>query len=179
MTLPLPTFGLTPAWATRLVGDLELQFQNVFRNIENMLNAKSNFADLYTTGGSTAQTGIGTSYTKITGFATGGQAEFINAITGDNRLVVKTAGVYMMQFYASFTGTATTEYSISVHVGQAEADNKAVGVVYVPDTNTYQISCSGLISVAALAEIEMFIKADGASKSFTPKEMHLWIKLIG
>jgi hypothetical protein len=139
------------------------------------------YGDIYVTGGVTAQSSIGTGYVEVTGFAANGQSS--SNVTPDHTsedITVTDAGIYHVGFHMNFSGSASTQFTFSIHVGGAEP-TEVIAAIRTIGAGADSGSCgnSGFLSLAASDVISLYVKADGASKSITPEESRLWLRRVG
>ena len=141
------------------------------------------YGDIYVTGGTTSQGSIGTSYIKMTGFGVDGANGLSNDTTVDNandRITIVVPGRYLVGFNVSYVGTATTVFTASVHVGQAEpTEIISASRTISGGTDKGSMGQVGVLNLSGADQVELFIKADGASKAVTAEEMHLFVTYLG
>lgn len=131
------------------------------------------YGDIYVTGGSSGQLNIGTSFIKLTQFAANGQSDGVTPDHTNDRLTIVTTGVYEVHFFLKTVATTSGTVTMSVHVDQAEPTEK---IVQITDSGLPRSSftASGLLSLTANQEIEIFVKGGAASDDITVGEGHLW-----
>jgi hypothetical protein len=137
------------------------------------------YGGIYVANGATPQTGIGTSYTKITGFAANGSST--SDITPDHsndQVTVATAGMYDLHLQASFSGSVNTTFTVSLAVDGTEDEAMAFQRKLSAGGDVGSASFSGHTSLTAGQVVTCLIKADGSSKSFTPVFMNLGLHLL-
>ena len=144
-----------------------------------LVSIMGGYGDIYLTGGSTAQTSIGTSYVKISGFAANGLSDETTPDHTNDRVTVTGAGVYLVNTSISFSGTGNAVITFSVHVGQAEPTQKISIVRKIgAGGDVGNANAVGILSLSASDQVELFVKSDGASDSITPAEAHLTVTRI-
>lgn len=146
-----------------------------------LASAMGVYGQLYITGNSTAQGSIGTSFVTLD-WAQGADGEEDNAdvdYTNDQIEVGALGdGVYEIHFQLSGTGTASTVFEFAIAVNGTEDD--ASHCLLAMDASSTVQSCSihSLVQLADGDIVTVSVKADGASKSLTPKEAQLTIKRL-
>lgn len=128
--------------------------------------------------GSTAQGSISTTPVKVTGFDTNGPGVGITPDHSNDRLTVPVAGLYLVFFQISFNGTAATEYDFILRQNQVETDygdRREIGTAIQVGSASF----FGPVDLAASAQLEVYVEANGASKSITPSYLQLMAKLVG
>lgn len=166
--------ALLALYADNTSGDISPQ--DLRDGIVTMLGA---YGDMRVEGGSAAQSGIGTSFTKMTGWNTNGKDGGVtpDQATGKD-LTIGVDGDYLILFSISFTGTASTKFTFEVHKGGvAQGPTCEITLNATPDG--VHLSCAGVITCSATDTIEIYVKADGAAKSITPTEATLVAKIVG
>lgn len=137
------------------------------------------YAQIYVTGGSTAQSSIGTGFTPVTGFTTNGADAGISADAANDRITLDVAGVYQVGFQVSFSGSASTLFTFSASLDGTEETQCSCARALGTGGDTGSCSFVGLITATAGQQLTVEVKADGSSKSITPAEMQLVAKLVG
>ena len=132
------------------------------------------YGAMYTKGGSTAQASIGTSFVKITGFATDGASSGTTPDNANDEIVVGTAGVYFVAFQISFSGTNSETFTFNIHKADVEGAFQGVRKLGTGG-DVGSMSVVGCITCAASDALALYVKATGASKSITPVDMQLFI----
>lgn len=128
---------------------------------------------------STAQTGISTTPAKVTGWNTNGQSDGMTPDHAtDNDISVSVAGLVLVMFSISFTGTASTKFSFEVYKNTA-AQGQVAEITLNATPDGACVSGFALVSVAAGDNLELYVYADGASKSITPTEGQFVARRIG
>ncbi len=173
-------FATISAEITALQRSLNAAFREGFdRDIEQtvreIVDLNRAHGGITVTGGAVAQSSIGTSYVKLTAFdADGGESRNVTESNSNDRLTVLVGGLYQVKFNASFSGSASTKFTLSVHVNQAEPSNKVVTARALGTGGDIgAVASAGQLRLVENDQVELFVKADGASKSVTVEEAHL------
>jgi hypothetical protein len=135
---------------------------------------------IYVANGSTAQTGVTTADTLMTGFATvSGEASGCTENLINDRIDLGRVGLWLVSFHCSFTGAAAVEYTWTLRFNSSLTDYAAV--VETADATPRQVSLQGIVrSTAANEAIEMYVKTDqGGGASFTPIHASMMALRIG
>ena len=137
------------------------------------------YGEMYVTGGSTAQTGIGTAAVDITAFTTAGASEqtTVDVVTGDT-ITVTVGGVYLLVLTGSYTGTVSTTFTVYVAVNGVNVGAGSVSLLDAAGAGGHA-AVQALATLAAADEVTGTIKANGASKSATITEASLQVIRIG
>ena len=133
---------------------------------------------LYTHDGSTAQTGVGTSFVKVTGFASEGDAEGIIISAANDQATVPADGVYDIDFWVSFSGTMLVTFIFSIHVNGLDVGEIGLERKLGTGGDVGSASCGGSLALSEDDVITVYIKADDAGKSFTPHFMGLRVHRV-
>lgn len=136
------------------------------------------YGDLRVEGGATAQTGIGTSQTKMTGWDTDGESAGTTLdSTTDDDIAVGTAGVYRIAFHITLDGSASEVFTFEIAKGGVGTGIKCEAEINsTPDQAT--ASCEGFVSCAASDLITVLVNAGAASKEITPIEAQLVVQRV-
>ena len=127
---------------------------------------------LYTKDGSTAQTGVGTTPAKFTGFASDGAANGTTVSNANDKITISSGsdGTFLVFFHCSFSGTANTKFTFALRKNGAEGnflyERKLGATGDVGDAVLF----GPVESVVATDYFEIYVEADGASKSITPAQ---------
>lgn len=145
--------------------------------ISDLVGAGGAEAAIYTARGSTPQTGIGTSFVKLTGFANDGVSDGATADQANNRVTVDIAGTYQISLDVSFSGTLSTTFSFEIYVNGASVD---IGMQRKLGTggDVGIGACGRPVAIGAGQDVEVYVKADGSSKSITPVYMNLFVHRV-
>ena len=131
---------------------------------------------IYVTGGSTAQTGIGTSFVKFTGFTTNRSSQNVTPDATNDKLTVLVDGLYSVFLETCWEGTVNTQFTMNVHVNGSPSSFQWIrGISNVSSPGS--CSMSSPLSLSANDYLECYIKANGTSKSFTAIECSLWVTI--
>lgn len=136
------------------------------------------FGEIYTSTGTITDV-IGTSSVKITGaYQTNGlSSDNITPDQANDRITINSVGTYFVAFQTSFSGSASTTYTLQVYLDS----------VMQPQIRTLRRlnasgdvgSCSGLglISVTGTSmDVELYAFAGGASKDFLMEAGQLYVE---
>jgi hypothetical protein len=143
----------------------------------DFVGAAGAYAFIYTARGSTAQTGIGTSFVKLTGFASDGAAADATPDQANNKITVNTTGTYQISLDVSFSGSSSATFSFEVYVNGASIDlglQRKLGTA----GDVGNSGCGGLAAITTGQDVEVYVKADGASKSITPVYLNLFVHRV-
>ena len=144
-----------------------------------VVTAMGAYGSMSVSDGSTAQSSIGTSFVKVTGFDTDDTASGVVVdSTTDNDLTVPVTGIYEAGLNLSFTGTASAKFIFAIAKNGTEtAFQSSVTLNATPDSANVSIVCR--ISCSASDLLTVSVKADAASKEITPVDGQFWCRLIG
>jgi len=167
---------------------LSLYADNSTQNIspqdlrDGIVSVMGVLAHLYVTGNSTAQTGIGTSYVTVDWGNGGGDGDDDNAASdyANDRIEVGSLGdgVYLLAFQASFTGSASAEFTFAI----ANNGTPLTGAVCMHEfTAAAEKGSCSIVALATLSDgdlVTVQVKADAASKQITMAEAQLVAKRL-
>lgn len=138
------------------------------------------YGDIYVTGGSTGQA-ISSTPAKLTAFAANGQSAGVTADHTNDRLTVATTGIYLVGFNVTLSVTSSSlNYKISARVDQVEPTEKIIGELDFAATSVPGIiTGSGLLSLTADEQVELYVDSSSSTPNITVREAHLWCQLIG
>jgi len=135
------------------------------------------YANIYVSGGSTAQTSI-TSAVLMTGFATDGPSNDCTAAAASDKITVSRAGDYKVSFSNSFvTSASNVVVTFTIYVDGSPTTlicKRKIGTGGDEGTTM----CQGVLAIAAAKDVEVYVAADG-STSMTPNEAQLTVERVG
>lgn len=138
------------------------------------------YGQIYCHDASTAQTGIGTSYVLATGMDTDGLSNNTTLAVATDKITIPAThlGHYRVSFQVSFSGTASTTFSFAAFYAGAEITTCAAS--RKTNASGTIASCFGVgyINVTATGDIDLRVKADGATKSITPTRAQLIVERV-
>lgn len=142
------------------------------------------YAEIYITGNSTAQTGIGTSYTTLDWGNGGGDGaeDNTNADYANDRLEVGANGDgdYLILFGASVDGSASTVFTFVISVNGTPETGAICEIEFTAAAEIEHVSINHI--AAGLSDgdlITVEVKADGASKQLTVREAQFVARRLG
>jgi hypothetical protein len=174
-SVPTPALGESVFYSST---DSRLSKKNTSGTVLPIAGGTLSYGGIYVSNGSTAQTGIGTSYTKITGFTT--NAPSTSDITPDHTtdsVTIAIAGMHVIHLQCSFSGSANTTFTVSMAVDGVEQEHMS----FQRKLSGGDVGSASFIGHHAMASGEALtclVKADGSDKSFTPVFMHFGVHLI-
>lgn len=113
------------------------------------------------------QTGIGTTYVKITQFDTVGISKGITANGAEQNVTLTKDGFYLVSCTLSFNGTNNTTYQVAFHKNDTEQTNLS-GISKLNSTGDVQtISIVGVLISDVNDVVDVRVKTDGTNKNFT------------
>jgi hypothetical protein len=131
------------------------------------------------TGGG-AQSSIGTSYVKVTGWTANGSssANVVPDYTA-NEITINSAGTYELSYCCSFSGTANTTFHMAAATDDvaSEADGaleRKIGA----GGDVGSASFCGEATVTAGQTISVYVKADGGGKNITIEHARLTVRKV-
>jgi len=123
---------------------------------------------------------VGTTYVQIDNFDTNGISNSSTPDHTNDHITIGDSGVYRIGFSSSFSGTLSTTFDIEI-----KKNNGATGFPNLHITRKLgtggdvgDTTCSGLIALTEGDTLEVWIKADGASKAFVAHDLNLNINCI-
>lgn len=138
------------------------------------------YGGLYIDDGTTG-TAVGTSYVTLD-WADGGNFGENNADADytNDKVTIGTGGdgVYLVIFKCSATGTASATFKLRLSVNGTEDAKLCCEVLYDASGSLQQMGFCGLVTLAAADIVTIEVIADGASKTFTPKQAQLVLRRI-
>jgi len=139
-------------------------------------------AQLYATGASTGQT-MGTSPTTLDWGMTGGAdglEDNANADKANDKIAIGTygAGWYLALLTLSFSGTASTTFTIKLAVGGTPAGAVTCKAKLDAAGSVLNVAASGIVNLADGDNVTVQVTADGATKTFTLEEGGLTLRRI-
>ncbi len=131
--------------------------------LENI--AQGIYAEIYLAAGSAAQTiPTGSTYTKVTAFATNGLSRGCTADAANDKITVTRAGKYKVTAtFSSKLGTSDVLWDTAVFVGGVEASNVHMRRKFSTTGYTFSVALDGIVNVAANTDIDIRSKHDNAS----------------
>jgi hypothetical protein len=128
------------------------------------------YGSIYVTGGSTAQTSIGTTAQKLTGFAVNGNYNGITPDHTDDDLTILVAGEYRVMMGLTFTGTLSTRWTFEVYKnGSATGIIAEVETNATPDDLTVVLGAGRTINLSVNDVLTVYVNSDdgGATAELT------------
>lgn len=162
-------------WATNGVQGLSAQDLR-----DGLVSIMGVYAQLFLTAGASA-IGVGTAWQTLDWAAgANGLEDTADADYTADRIVpgTGTGGVWEVQFQATVTGTASTEFAIKASVNGTRQDRASCKVAMDAAQTVASCSFVALLTLAAADVLTIEISANGASKSITPLEMQLVAKRV-
>lgn len=162
--------------ADNVIGDISPQ--DLRDAIVSMLGE---YAEIYLHDGSTAQTGVTTTPTKMTGFATNGADEGnLVADAANDQIDVSESMDVLVLFQCSFSGGANTTWQFHARISGVEqvasACERKLGAGGDVGSCSFICLCAGLVDTDT---IEVFVESDqGGGASFTPTMAQLAVRRI-
>lgn len=130
--------------------------------------------------GSTAQTGIGTSFVKVSGFTANEPSNSIVPDHANDQLTVPIAGCYFVHFGLSFSGSVSVTFIYALGVdGVVGTHGAALERKMSTGGDVGNASFSTMLDITEGQVLTMHVKADGAAKSVTPTFMEFFAKKFG
>ena len=136
-------------------------------------------AGLSVTSGSTAQTSIGTTPVKFTGFDTSFTYE-ANAESdpSEDDIVINSGGIYLVTFQISFSGSVSTEFTFGIYKNDTFTGYSCIRTLGVGG-DSGSASCIGLVNTSVGDTLTIRVNADGTAKSITPVNCQLSAVKVG
>lgn len=136
------------------------------------------YGQVYTSGGSTGVS-VGTSPVTVE-WDSDGLDDGLTADSANDRLSVGSGsdGVFLVLAQFSFTGTASTTFTLKLSVNGTQDDALACKVKLDASGSPISASFAGLVSLVSGDAVTVEVVADGASKTFTLAEGQLSLRRI-
>jgi len=139
------------------------------------------YGEIYVADGSTAQSSLGTTPTKMTGFAANGESSGTTPDHTNDQITVGTAGKYLVDFDVSFSGTggATMKFHLRVNDGEQAKAALVRKLGVGGDVGNAGFAC--IMSLSANDVLTVYVETDnaGGTDSITPEDAHLRVRRIG
>lgn len=145
---------------------------------DNVTKSMRAYGTIYVADGSTAQTGVGTSNTLLTGFAADGLSLNTTPDHTNDQVTIDKTGIYRVEAQFSFSGSVSVTFEIHVAVDGVE---QWLGCHRRMNSGGDQGSCSfvGILSLTAAEVITILVNASGANRSLTLIDASLVVERIG
>jgi len=152
-----------------------IPFSDLFSTINNRTHADGM---LSVAGGSTAQTGIGSTPVLFTGFDTDGPSENTAPDHTIDGITVGQAGGYSVQLQISFSGSNSTTFTFEIYkLSVSPPSALAQPIRFTRKLGTGgdvgSGSCQGLVHLLENDVIGVFVNADTEGNSITPVDAQL------
>ena len=167
--------------------DATVANQRVYLNgrvyIAEDLYYKGTFAGIYVSDGSTAQSiPTGTTYTKLTGFATNGENSNCTSDVANDKITITKIGRYFVSWSMSLrSGTNLVDVYVTPFLGAAEQSSSHAGRRIGTGTDLGAMAGSGFINVTSVP-VDLDLRArtgDASSVNITPVYMNLTVQYVG
>lgn len=137
------------------------------------------YGELYVKNGQTNQV-VGTTPLKMTGFASVGNTSGMTANVSTDTLTVDAggAGVYLVSFFCSFTGSNNTVYECYLNVNDEEGTNgfhRKIGTGADVGTAGF----TGLVTLADGDVCSVYVEASADTSSFVPENAQFTLVRVG
>jgi hypothetical protein len=167
--------------------DIYMESGNTVRDSNGIDKLNHGYGGIYLDNGSTAQSiPTGTTYTKLTGFATDGEYDnvAVTANVANDKIIVKKTGKYLITGSTSFTsGTNSVVFRAALFAGGVEKGNVHWARKVGTGSDVGCAAFTGIIAVDASGgnvDLDVRIRHDQAgSIDFTPMYMNLTVTEIG
>jgi hypothetical protein len=134
------------------------------------------YGEIRLEGGSTSQTGIGTTPTKVTGFATDGLSAGATPANATDQIAVGTAGTYLCLFSCSLTGSDNEPFKFELALnGTGTGHSASVEVITSAERST---SFVGLVTATGGDLFTVLVNATQAAQQITPIDAQLIVRRI-
>jgi len=142
----------------------------------NTIASASEYAMIYTAGGTTASAAI-TTATLLNMFASDGSANVAVADSANDRITLTTAGLYFISFNISYTGSASN--AVWQFHARLDAVESVLGAHRKIGTGSDTGSCgfSGILTATAGQQLTVYAESDSSS-TITPSDMQLTAQLL-
>lgn len=153
----------------------EISPQDIRDTVVSIFN---NYAAMWIYNGSTTQV-IGTSLTKMTGFAVSSSAGALAASTSNSNIAVSVTGKYFIFAQLSYSGSANTTFAIFPYVTSTGQQTVGCKRKLGSGGDAGSASFGGIITLTAGDTVELQIMADSEAKDFLPIEAQFVLIKIG
>ena len=130
------------------------------RTLDSFMSLKSAYAEASALSAGPQQTGIGTTYVKITQFDTVGQVK--NCTVADNAITVGVSGTYRASYSISFNGSASDTFTIAIHVNGTEVARSKSGRKLGTGGDVGNTAGFAIGNLTAGAEVDIRVLSDDA-----------------
>ncbi len=143
------------------------------------VSSMGGYGMIYTVDGSTAQSSIGTSAVKLTGFATNGSAaQCAFGATTDSDITIDVDGVWDVALSCSFSGSGGTTFTLRVRcTGTGTVEGGTIERKLGGGGDTGNSNCTATVTGAVAGDvIDVTIEADGSNKNITMTQGQLRVE---
>jgi hypothetical protein len=147
---------------------------------ENQAGAFVHYANIYAQSGVTAQTiTTGGVYEKFTGFTTNGAASGMTADAANDKLTIPKAGIYLMMFQVSFSGTGGSIVKFQIRWNGIEQNQLRCTRKLGTGGDAGSASIMGIVDApTASTDLEIWFTTDDDGDSITPIDTQLTAKWL-
>lgn len=166
--------------AFEIVGDTATTPASYKETRSGAFNYLAAYGQIYTIGGVTAQTGIDTSYTLVTGFAADGLSNNTTPAFASSKITIPAThlGHYRVSFHVSFSGSSAATFRFSAFYAGTEIEACSGSRTLNVGGDLGSCSGTGYVSVTAAGDIDLRVKAGSSSKSITPARLQLLVERV-
>lgn len=145
-----------------------------------LVSIMGGYGHLYVTGGTTAQGSLSGTPAKLTCFANDGISDDVTVSNANDRITITTAGDYMVGYSLTFEDdTATPPHTYMFPIYKNGSTTVLEAQHTCDDQNkTYNVACTGLLTLAATDYLEIYVYSDGTGDSVTVAEGSFWVRRI-
>jgi len=146
--------------------------------INKVLEEELVHGDIYTQNGSTAQTGITTTPTKLTGFAANGLSSGTTPAHTTDDITIAFGGDYTAQFHIDAIADASTQFVFTFYINGV-TDNYSCELTTNATPDPATTGMIGRLSLSANDVITVYVKSDnGSGASLTPRQLQLTLQSL-
>jgi hypothetical protein len=144
-----------------------------------MASLLGGYASIYVQDGSTAQTSIGATPAKLTGFAADGESLGLVPAHASDQITVPVAGTYLVHGDFCFSGTASRTFQLRLRKTAVEVAGIGCKVTLDGSGTLSGGSFSGLVACDEDDVLTVYVEADAESSSLTLTDAALVAKRVG
>lgn len=138
-------------------------------------DASRHYASIYVADGSTAQSSIGTTPTKVTGFAANGPSNGATPDHTNDQITIGLIGVYVVMFQCSFSGSVSETFEFHLRVNGTEVAEAGFHRTLGTGGDVGSASFMQFMLLEGSDVLTVYVEAGNTSKSITPVDMQLCV----
>lgn len=130
-------------------------------NWVNVELVEADYAEISANSAGTEQTGIGSTFVKLTQFDTNVKDKISTADSDNDKITLGATGEFIVQCYLSFTGSNNAIYTFAVFNDGVEVANMDAQLKLGTGTDVVNVAFIGFVAGVIAKDLDVRVKTDG------------------